>query len=53
MAAEVSQEAADSGELPGMLAAIKANVGESPAQALADAGYRKRGGVRAAQSIRR
>ena len=40
VAAEVSQEAADSGELPGMLAAIKANVGESPAQALADAGYR-------------
>ena len=40
VAAELTQCAADSGELPGMLDAVKCNTGASPAVALADAGYR-------------
>jgi len=40
VAAELTQCAADSGELPGMLDAVKRNTGASPAVALADAGYR-------------
>lgn len=40
VAAELTQCAADSGQLPGMLEAVKRNLGALPAQALADAGYR-------------
>ena len=40
VAAELTQCAADSGELPGMLDAVKRNNGASPKVALADAGYR-------------
>jgi len=40
VAAEVTNVAGDSGQLPGMLKAIKANLGAEPLQALADAGYR-------------
>jgi hypothetical protein len=40
LAAEVTNVAADSGQLPVMLDAVKTNVGELPKQALADAGYR-------------
>jgi transposase len=40
VAAELTQCAADSGELPGMLDAVKRNTGASPKVALADAGYR-------------
>lgn len=40
VAAEVTNMAADSAQLPGMLTAIKANLGADPQQALADAGYR-------------
>lgn len=40
VAAELTQCAADSGELPGMLDAVKRNTGVSPEVALADAGYR-------------
>lgn len=40
VAAEVTNVAADSGQLPVMLTAIKANMGVDPVQALADAGYR-------------
>ena len=40
VAAELTNMAADSGELPGMLAAVKANLDGDAAQALADAGYR-------------
>lgn len=40
VAAEVNNVAADSGQLPVMLTAIKANLGADPRQALADAGYR-------------
>lgn len=40
VAAELGNCAADVGELPGMLRAVKANVGAYPAQTLADAGYR-------------
>lgn len=40
VAAELTNMAADSGELPGMLAAVKANLGAHARQALADAGYR-------------
>jgi transposase len=40
VAAEVTNVAADSGQLPPMLTAIKANLGADPLQALADAGYR-------------
>jgi transposase len=40
VAAEVTNAAADSAQLPVMLEAIKANLDELPKQALADAGYR-------------
>jgi transposase len=40
VAAELSDNAADSGQLPGMLQAIEANTGGLPDQVLADAGYR-------------
>ena len=40
VAAELTNMAADSGELPGMLAAVKANLDADAAQTLADAGYR-------------
>ena len=40
VAAELTNMAADSGELPAMLAAVKANLQADAAQALADAGYR-------------
>lgn len=38
--AEVSNNAADSGQLPGVLQAVKANLRANAGQALADAGYR-------------
>jgi transposase len=38
--AELTQCANDSGELPGMIAAVERNTGEAPAVVLADAGYR-------------
>lgn len=40
IAAEVTNMAADSGQLPVMLAAVEDNLGVRPKQALADAGYR-------------
>jgi hypothetical protein len=40
VAAELTHCAADSGELPGMLAAVTRNTGQDPEVALADAGYR-------------
>jgi transposase len=40
VAAEVTNMAADSGQLPGMLAAIHTHLGVDPEQVLADAGYR-------------
>lgn len=40
VAAELTQNAADSGELPGMIDAVKTNLQELPEQTLADAGYR-------------
>ena len=40
VAAELVNCAADAGELPGMLQAVKDNVGTYPEQTLADAGYR-------------
>jgi transposase len=40
VAAELTQCAADSGELPGMIAAVQRNTGAVPAVVLADAGYR-------------
>ena len=40
VAAELSANAADSDQLPSMLEAVERNLGELPAQALADAGYR-------------
>lgn len=40
VAAELTNCAADSQALPGMLAAVKSNTGEMPAQTLADAGFR-------------
>ena len=40
VAAELVNCAADAGELPKMLQAVKGNVGAYPAQTLADAGYR-------------
>jgi transposase/type II secretory pathway pseudopilin PulG len=40
VAAELTHCAADSGELPGMLAAVTRNTGHDPEVALADAGYR-------------
>jgi len=40
VAAELTNCAADSQALPGMLSAVKSNLGELPAQTLADAGFR-------------
>jgi len=40
VAAELGNNAADVGQLVAMLDAVKANTGQAPAQALADAGYR-------------
>ncbi len=40
VAAELVNSAADAGELPAMLQAVKNNLGAYPEQALADAGYR-------------
>jgi hypothetical protein len=40
VAAEVINNAADSGQLPGMLQAVRANLDAHAQQALADAGYR-------------
>jgi len=40
VAAEVTNVATDSGQLPVMLDAVRANLGELPKQVLADAGYR-------------
>jgi hypothetical protein len=40
VAAELSDNASDSGQLPPMLEAVECNLGGLPAQALADAGYR-------------
>lgn len=40
MAAELNNNAADVGQLVPMLKAVKANTGQDPKQALADAGYR-------------
>ena len=40
VAAELTQCAADSGQLPGMIAAVERNTGATPAVVLADAGYR-------------
>ena len=40
VAAELSQCAADAGELPAMMAAVERNTGAAPQGALADAGYR-------------
>ena len=40
VAAELTQCAADSGQLPGMIAAVERNTGAVPAVVLADAGYR-------------
>ena len=40
MAAELGNNAADVGQLVPMLDAVKANTGQAPEQALADAGYR-------------
>ena len=40
VAAELSNNAADSGRLPGLLAAVQTNLEQSPNQTLADAGFR-------------
>lgn len=40
VAAELTNNASDAGELPTMLQAVKANLGQLPEQALADTGYR-------------
>lgn len=40
VAAELTNNAGDAGELPGMLRAVQDNVGEVPRQALADTGYK-------------
>jgi transposase len=40
VAAELTNNASDAGELPRMLQAVQNNVGEAPTQALADTGYR-------------
>ena len=40
VAAELTNNASDAGELPRMLQAVKDNLGSVPAQALADAGYK-------------
>jgi hypothetical protein len=39
VAAELTNNAADSGRLPALLMAVKANLGELPQQVLADAGF--------------
>lgn len=43
VAAELSNCAADSGQLPAMLAAVDANLDQAPGTVLADAGYRAEG----------
>lgn len=40
VAAELSNCAADSGQLPGMLAAVDANLGQTPGNVITDTGYR-------------
>ena len=40
VAAELTNNASDAGELPTMLHAVKNNLGQTPEQALADTGYR-------------
>lgn len=40
VAAELTNVASDAAELPRMIDAVKANLGEAPSQALADTGYR-------------
>jgi transposase len=40
VAAELTNVASDAAELPRMIDAVKANLGQAPAQALADTGYR-------------
>jgi len=40
VAAELTNNASDAGELPTMLQAVQVNLGERPKQALADTGYR-------------
>jgi hypothetical protein len=40
VAAELTNDASDAGELLVMFQAVEANLGELPGQALADAGYR-------------
>jgi len=40
VAAELTHNASDAGQLPGVLQAVHENVGQRPRQALADAGYR-------------
>ena len=40
VAAELTNSASDAAELPKVLAAVQANLGEAPAQLLADTGYR-------------
>lgn len=43
VAAELTNNASDAGELPRMLQAVHNNLGEAPTQALADTGYRSEG----------
>ena len=40
VAAELTSNGSDAGQLPGMLQAVKANTGRAPTQVLADTGYR-------------
>lgn len=40
VAAELTNNASDGGQLPGMLQAVRENLGQPPCQALADTGYR-------------
>ena len=40
VAAELTNVGSDAGELPGLLQAVRSNVGQSPRQVLADTGYR-------------
>lgn len=40
VAAELTNNASDAGQLPGMLGAVRENLGRPPRQALADTGYR-------------
>jgi hypothetical protein len=46
VAAEVGNNAADMGQLLPMIKAVKANTGQAPGQALADAGYRSEENIR-------